>query len=291
MKDAKETWCIQIDITNRCEKNCANCTHLVSHAPKWNMDLETFKKAVDSLVDWPKVIGIIGGNTTLHPQIKEFTEYFASKIPKKEQRGIWTSNFFGKEAFIRENYGVIYYNPHSETVVHQPILCASKDLVKDEATRDKFISACWLADQWSPSITPKGCYRCEVMGAFDMILGYNLGLPIEKGWWNKPISAFQKQISTFCPLCSICIPLKPRRDRDHKDDITASNLELFKNSPRIKSGQYVLFDEKKFKISDVNFEKWRPERYRRPTIIESLYKSFKRKLRKYVLNPEETQFL
>ncbi len=280
MKDARDTWCIQIDITNRCENRCSNCTHLISHAPTWDMELDTFKKAVDSLEDWPKVIGLIGGNTALHPQIKELTEYFVSKIRKKDQRGIWTSNFFGKEELIRENYGVIYYNPHSETVVHQPILCASRDLIKDEATRNKLIGSCWLADQWSPSITPKGCYRCEVMGAFDMVLGYNLGLPIEYGWWNKPISAFQKQISTFCQLCSVCIPLKARRDRDQKDDISASNLELLRNSPRIKTGRYVLFDEKRFKLANARTIQWQPERYRRPTTLERLYASCKEKLKK-----------
>jgi len=275
MKDAKETWCIQIDITNRCENKCSNCTHLIKHAPTWDMDLETFKKAVDSLEKWPKVIGLIGGNTTLHPQIEEFTRYFVSKIPEKERRGIWTSNFFGKEEFIRKNYGVIYYNPHSEVVVHQPILCASKDLVKDQATRDNLISSCWLAEQWSPSITPKGCYRCEVMGSFDMALGYDLGLPIENDWWNKPLSDFQKQISTFCQICSIGIPLKGRRDREGRDDISASNLQLFKESPRIKNGQYVLFDEKK--VANADITKWQPERYRRgrhPT-LRKLYGTYK----------------
>jgi hypothetical protein len=273
MKDVKETWCIQIDITNRCENKCSNCTHLVKHAPIWDMNLETFKKAVDSLEKWPKVVGIIGGNPILHPQIEEFTEYIASKILNKEKRGIWTSNFFGKEGLVRNNFGVVYYNPHTELVLHQPILCASRDLIKDEATRDNLISSCWLAEQWSPSITPKGCYRCEVMGAFDMALGYNLGLPIEYGWWTKPLSDFQKQISTFCQICSACIPLDPRRDREQKDDISTSNLETFRNSSRIKNGQYVLINEKSFKLEKANIKKWQPERYRRPrhSTLHSLY--------------------
>ena len=281
MKEARETWCIQIDITNRCEKKCSNCTHLISYAPTWDMNLETFKKAVDSLADWPKVIGLIGGNTALHPQIKEFTEYFVEKIPKKEQRGIWTSNFFRKEEYIRSNYGVVYFNSHDQKVVHQPILCASKDIVKDKAARDKLISACWLAEQWSPSITPKGCYRCEVMGAFDMALNYNLGLPIEPGWWNRPLSDFQKQINTFCEICSASIPLKPRTDREQKDDISRSNLDLFKNAARIKNGKYVLFDEKHHKLN-ADPAKWEPERYRRPTKIQNLYASGRRKLKRLI---------
>ena len=148
------------------------------------MNLETFKKAVDSLADWPKVIGLIGGNTALHPQIKEFTEYFVEKIPKKEREASGHQTSFAKKNHT-SNYGVVYFNSHDQKVVHQPILCASKDIVKDKAARDKLISACWLAEQWSPSITPKGCYRCEVMGAFDMALNYNLGLPIEPGWWDR----------------------------------------------------------------------------------------------------------
>ncbi len=102
----------------------------------------------------------------------------------------------------------------------------------------------------------------------------------ESRWWNKPISAFQKQISTFCQLCSVCIPLKPRRDRDQKDDISASNLELLKNSPRIKWGWYILFDENQFKLVNASTIQWQPERYRRPTTFETLYASCKRKLKK-----------
>ena len=257
MKDTKDAGVIQIDITNRCEHSCPNCTHLIKHSPIWDMPLATFRKAVDSLVGWPKMVGIIGGNPLLHPQVDEFVDYMSSKI-SKEKMGLWTSNFYDKEKLAKETFGFINYNTHVTRVFHQPVLCASKDLVKDPVVRNNLINSCWVAEKWSPSITPKGCYRCEVMGALDMALNYNLGLPIEPEWYNKPLADFQKQISTFCQICSVCIPLKGRRDKEGKDDISQSNLELFKESPRIRSGQYVLF-EGNFE----NIKKWDPETYRR----------------------------
>ena len=39
------------------------------------MDFDTFKRAVDSLQDFPNMVGIIGGEPTLHPQFEEFALY------------------------------------------------------------------------------------------------------------------------------------------------------------------------------------------------------------------------
>ena len=39
------------------------------------MDFETFKQAVDSLKDFPGMVGIIGGEPTVHPQFEKFANY------------------------------------------------------------------------------------------------------------------------------------------------------------------------------------------------------------------------
>ena len=90
--------------------------------------------------------------------------------------------------------------------------------------RRHFIDNCWLADKWSPSITPKGVYRCEVMGSMDMALNLNLGLNLSLNWWARPLSHFETQIDAFCNLCGVCLNLPAREDTDETDDVTLSNV-------------------------------------------------------------------
>jgi hypothetical protein len=49
------------------------------------MDFLTFKKAVDSLVDFPGMVGIMGGEPTLHTEFENFVNYFADRIGKKSR--------------------------------------------------------------------------------------------------------------------------------------------------------------------------------------------------------------
>jgi len=230
MKDARDTWCVQIDVTNMCEHKCANCTHLVKYAMPWRMSLETFRAAVDSLEGYRGVVGIIGGNPGLLPNLPEMIGYLQCRIPK-ERRGIFLSSF-GKgnylESQIREVFcpNQIYFGEHRSVSWHHPVLVASKDVVPDPVDRANLIENCWVLDKWSPSITPKGCYRCEIMGGFDMALHLNLGLPIEKGWLERPVSDFKKQFEAFCGRCGFCLPTDKRADSDCRDDVSRSNMDM-----------------------------------------------------------------
>lgn len=48
---------IQIDVTNACMNRCSNCTRFTGHHRKpFFMDLECFRRAVDSLVDFPRCV-------------------------------------------------------------------------------------------------------------------------------------------------------------------------------------------------------------------------------------------
>ncbi|MFI3175808.1 MAG: radical SAM protein, partial [Bacillota bacterium] len=85
MKSPKDMNIIQIDITNACIHECSNCTRFCGHHKKpYFMDLDMVKKAIDSLDDFDGIIGIMGGEPTLHPQFEEITLYLAAKYtPEK----------------------------------------------------------------------------------------------------------------------------------------------------------------------------------------------------------------
>ena len=76
MRSPKDMQIIQIDITNACPNTCSNCTRFCGHHKKpFFMDFDTFKQAVDSLQDFPGMVGIIGGEPTLHPEFEKFADY------------------------------------------------------------------------------------------------------------------------------------------------------------------------------------------------------------------------
>ena len=87
MRSPADMETIQIDITNACVHNCANCTRFCGlHRKPFFMDFDTFQRAVDSMAGDRGSVGIMGGEPTLHPQFAEFMEYYRSHIPEPRPR-------------------------------------------------------------------------------------------------------------------------------------------------------------------------------------------------------------
>ena len=81
MKSPAQMKIIQIDITNACPKRCSNCTRFCGHHQKpFFMDFETFKKAVDSMKGFGGIVGIMGGEPTIHPEFENFLEYYRANV-------------------------------------------------------------------------------------------------------------------------------------------------------------------------------------------------------------------
>ena len=264
MRSPAEMSIIQIEITNACPNQCSNCTRLVGHYRKpFFMDFDTFKKAVDSLVDFPGMVGIMGGEPTIHPQFPLFLEYYQQKIQPKERRGLWTSftpQYYKYFDLIKDVFGFECQNDHKKPSKHQPILVAAKDVIKDEDLMWQLIDKCWIQNLWSASITPKGAFFCEVAAAFDMIFDGPGGWEIDPEWWKKKPEDedFQHQIKTWCPNCGAAIPLFRRKTSDIIDDVSKSNLERLKSlrSPKVEKKKICYFDESKYDLK--NFSNWSP---------------------------------
>lgn len=240
MKAPSEQWAIQIDVTNACRLRCSNCTRLTVHVDKpFFMSVDQFTEALESVVTFPhdsipdvqgrrKVIGMIGGEPLLHPDFVKLCEAMERIIPKRENRGIWTSmgpHYGQHEKLIKRVFGYLHNHPHTTPCRHQPVLVASKDAIPDRKTRLDYIWNCWLQNSWCGSITPKGVFFCEVAGTLDMIFRGPGGLPIEPMWWNRSLLAFHDQVELWCHRCGVCLPLPGRLDCDEKDDVSMTNLK------------------------------------------------------------------
>ncbi|MFQ5685370.1 MAG: radical SAM protein [Candidatus Scalindua sp.] len=241
---------IQIEITNACVHQCSNCTRLVGHAKKpFFMEMDFFVKAVDSLIDYPKMIGIMGGEPLLHPQFAEMAVYLKSKVPDKIRCGLWSTLPKGKEKYaqiIADVFGNVLLNDHTlGDLNHSPMLVAAQDVVADEFSMWYLIDRCWVQNCWSGSITPKGAFFCEVAAAFDMVFEGPGGWPVAPGWWKKTPKDYVEQMNRYCVNCSAALPLHARRDTEEIDDVSQGNLEQLTKigSPKIRRGKYTLYNK------------------------------------------------
>ncbi len=227
LQDAK---CIQIEITNHCNMKCPNCTRFIGHQSKnYFMNIGDIDIALNSLEGFKGIVGCMGGEPTLHPDFENVCLLFQAYIPK-ERRGLWTNGARWKEheVIIRETFPIenILYNAHDYEYLgqHQPLLIASKDIIKDEELRQELVDKCWVQIRWSPSINPNGAFFCEVAAAMDMLFNLGGGWEVKEGWWNKEPKDFQDQVDIYCKLCSACIPFDKEIYESKKQFITPNNI-------------------------------------------------------------------
>lgn len=244
---------IDIDITNKCDLACSNCTRLLENQEShWEMSPDNFRMAVRSLRDFNGVIAVIGGNPCMHSKFPEICRIFQEEIPNKDQRGLWTNNLFKHFQIAKETFGTGNFNAHGVDrgirsinafykaignsgglmrgySHHSPILTAIKDLYDTNEMWDR-ISKCEINHEWSASIIEnKGqlrAYFCEIAAAFDLANGTDYGFEVTDGWWQKPLNTFTEQITHFCPNCGVAAKLKGHMDHEEIDTFTISNIHL-----------------------------------------------------------------
>lgn len=237
---------IQIELTNACIYSCSNCTRFCGHRKPYFMSREDFEHAVDSMVGYPKMTGFMGGEPLLHPEFEEFCLIAKGKIPP-DQLGLWTCLPKGFEKYaelICETFGHIFVNDHTrDDIYHAPLLVASEEVFKDKDEMFYVIHHCWLQDNWSASINPKGAFFCEIAASLSLLMDGSDGWPVESGWWWRTPKDFTSQIEEFCPKCGCCAPLQRRKSTDGRDDISQGNLDRLKGiSKKIKNNDYILSD-------------------------------------------------
>lgn len=178
----------------------------------------------------------------------------------------------------RHSSGYLNWNMHLDemNVHHQPMLVSISDVVQDEQHKWELIQNCWVQREWSGSITDKGAFFCEVAAAFDQVFKGPGGLEPVPGWWKgeitfvpdergvpQPQGPFAEQINTWCQRCGACLPLRSRRDKEDRDDISQSNFVALEalGSPRVKKGNVVLYDGTGYDEEKIRREGWTPNKY------------------------------
>jgi hypothetical protein len=212
------------------------------------MSFERFENAVQSMIGFPKMVGIMGGEPLLHPQFEKFCRYVAQFFPK-EQLGLWSCFPKGFEKYrelICEVFGNIFLNDHTRAdIYHAPLLVASEEVFPDKRTLFMLADHCWLQNSWSACINPNGAFFCEVAGSMSLLFKGSPGWSVEPGWWLRCGKDYGSQIEEYCVKCGCCLPLPRRSSMESVDDISPGNLERLKGlSIKVDRGAYVVSDLK-----------------------------------------------
>jgi hypothetical protein len=262
---------IQIEITNACVLNCANCTRFVGHRKPYFMEWDQFRQAVDSMVGYPYMTGIMGGEPLLHPQFEKFCDYAVQKLGW-EHLGLWSCFPAGYEKYrevVCRTFGHIFLNDHTRPdIYHHPFLVAIEDAVPNKDDMFLMIDHCFFQRSWSASINPMGAYFCEMAASLSILLGGNSAWKVEPKWWLRINKDYGSQIEEFCPKCGgalyvveeqiSCgklqqrvVGISPRSSLEKIDDISPSNLKRLKGkSTKIDSGKYKMSDMKMVEINN-----------------------------------------
>lgn len=192
----------------------------------------------------------------------EMYETTQGNRPKIPGAGLWstiTEKYFEFFELIQDTFRFQSINDHMFPSFHQPVLVTRKEL---GITDDEWIvlrDNCWVQNEWSATITPKGAFFCEIAGALDMLFDGPGGWPIEPGWWKREPDEFGQQLQ-WCELCGLALNTCSRNANDGIDDMSPVMYEKLKKqeSPKLKSGKYRIFqvDEKGI-IGEREFEQLR----------------------------------
>lgn len=247
-------------MTRSCDLfHCSNCTQLLPfRQDDAHMSLDVFRESVQSLADWPGIVGVFGGNPCVHPKFPELCGIISDIIPP-HRRGLWTNNLRGHGEVAARTFrrGRLNLNAHADADAaaemnkwfpgrikrtsdtrpswHSPVMMHYKDV---GLSRQKWVRAresCDINTHWSASIMQRDgkpyAYFCEVAGAIDGVTGKNHGLPVVPGWWRWSMSRFRDQVKGCCDAgCGVPLRRLGHLDRDDVYDITDSWVPLTVNS-------------------------------------------------------------
>lgn len=189
----------------------------------------------------------------LHPQIEfmkaiqdlEFSHTcgYDSGLGKRQTvigPGLWSAmgtQYQKHYEVIQDTFKYQALNDHNNPMYHQPILITRNELNIADNDWIELRDSCWIQNEWSATITPKGAFFCEVAGALDMLFDGPGGWKIEPGWWKRTPEDFGDQLQ-WCELCGLACNTFMRDANEEIDDISPVLYQMLseKGSPRLNSG-------------------------------------------------------
>lgn len=164
-----------------------------------------------------------------------------SRYVKSHGPGLWSNmsaSYLKYYEIIQDTFEVQYLNDHMNPSYHQPGLFSRKDLGIPDEEWIPMRDACWIQNEWSATITPKGAFFCEIAGALDMLFNGPGGWKVESGWWKRTPDDFGDQLH-WCEICGFALSTFVRNAEESIDDVSPTVYEMIKkvDSPKYKIGR------------------------------------------------------
>lgn len=201
---------VEIELTTVCNLHCLNCDRSTGQAPSGEyMTVEQIKKFIRESIElnkkW-KLLRVMGGEPTLHPNIIEicnlFLEYKKNHSLKTEimlftngygQRVTDTLNTIPKGIYIRNS------GKESPTQFFSSYNIAPVDL-KDfhEKNKKNYYKGCQVNEMCGLGLSRYGYYVCGAGASVDRVFGWDIGIK-KLSLVKKAI--LRKQLSLLCRYC------------------------------------------------------------------------------------------
>lgn len=269
---------LQIWVTRACDKSCFGCTQGSNLGGKVRtMPLDLFEQAVVSVKDYFGIVGLFGGNPATLKDFAQYCDILKLHIPYS-RRGIWCNHPKGNGMLMRDCFNPQYSNlnvhldreayeefrrdwPESQPFGlesdsrHSPVFVAMRDVIPDESERWRLIADCDINRRWSALI---GMFRgqlrawfCEIAGSQAMLHqdepDYpDTGVPVEPGWWRRPMADYVPQVRKHCHECGV--PMRGRGELAQADElagkefVSATHLAIYK--PKRRGRQVVVVNDR-----------------------------------------------
>jgi len=197
---------IEIDITYDCNLRCANCNRSSAQAPsKECMTVAQIEKFVNESINkgirW-KLISLLGGDPTLHPDILTILNILLNYKVKYSPNMILQVETNGTGDFVNS---VIMKIPEGITISdtkkglkgyrHTSFNVAPIDSVWYKTV--DFSNGCTILKNCGMGLTLYGYYCCAIAGGIDRIFGFDMGRKSLPGKNDLML----EQINKFCRLC------------------------------------------------------------------------------------------
>lgn len=198
---------IEIDITYNCKLRCPNCARSCSQAPDVSAmspkQIDKFvNESLSNQVKW-EVIGVLGGEPMLHPELGEILEILVGYKENFSPESVIkiTTSGYGKEvkdAISNVPKGVVVNNTGKKQAYQEkfePFNMAPIDQWKFFLS--DYRNGCSTTTDCGLGLNKYGYYPCGPGGSIDRVMGFDIGLK------HLPLSNYEifPQMETLCRYC------------------------------------------------------------------------------------------
>ncbi len=198
---------IEIDVTYECNLKCLNCNRSCRQAPSAERmelsQIETFVEESRRRGKVWRVVKVLGGEPTLHPQLTAILRTLLDGCARPHGTSVvLVSNGFSERSreIIRSLPREVIVDPNSlKDSAVQPQFGAFNMAPADSSwfRFASFRNACHIPSVCGVGLTPFGYYGCAIAGGIDRVAGYDIGrkrLPEDE-------DEMEDHFRRFCPLC------------------------------------------------------------------------------------------